>query len=349
MNAPVANMDALAWLQTQPDGAANLILTDPPYNIGKASWDRIPDYVPWLTRIFSEAARASARNATLIFFHNDFPQMAALHEALQASTPWRFQSMVTVAKPLTQKKSWITPKNTLRQWFNICEYALVYVKAEVATLGTYEYPPECTAPLREYMRGELKRAGLKISDVKPLFLKWGKGGTGAVLRHYFGASQYELPAAHIYKGFFQDFLRQETGIPDLYPRPFNDVTGEQDTARGLYTSLREAWEAARATHNTDAGHCNVWQQTTQNNAALHPCRKPVHILRRLINTHSNPGDLILDPFTGSGSTGEACQQTGRRFAGCEISPEYAALANRRFADAAELFSISETQTAPPQP
>jgi len=42
---------------------------------------------------------------------------------------------------------------------------------------------------------------------------------------------------------------------------------------------------------------------------------------------------ILDPFMGSGTTGVACVQTGRRFIGCEIDPTYFEIAKRRIADA----------------
>jgi site-specific DNA-methyltransferase (adenine-specific) len=54
-----------------------------------------------------------------------------------------------------------------------------------------------------------------------------------------------------------------------------------------------------------------------------------------INRASFPGDLILDPFCGSGTTGVACVQTGRRFIGIELSEEYAIIARARIAKAAE--------------
>ena len=45
------------------------------------------------------------------------------------------------------------------------------------------------------------------------------------------------------------------------------------------------------------------------------------------------GCTVLDPFCGSGTTGVACIQTGRNFIGCEISPEYHAIATRRLKEA----------------
>ena len=52
---------------------------------------------------------------------------------------------------------------------------------------------------------------------------------------------------------------------------------------------------------------------------------------------SRNGGVVLDPFCGSGTTGVACIQTGRRFIGIEIDEKYAAIAHRRIADAAPLF------------
>lgn len=70
---------------------------------------------------------------------------------------------------------------------------------------------------------------------------------------------------------------------------------------------------------------------------VHPTQKPVELMRWCLDFVSKPGDTILDPFCGSGTTGVACIQTGRRFIGIEIEPKYAAIARRRIADAAPLF------------
>lgn len=54
----------------------------------------------------------------------------------------------------------------------------------------------------------------------------------------------------------------------------------------------------------------------------HPTQKSVAALSFLIKTYANPGDLVLDPFMGSGSTGVACVQTGRRFIGIELERKW---------------------------
>lgn len=62
---------------------------------------------------------------------------------------------------------------------------------------------------------------------------------------------------------------------------------------------------------------------------VHPYEKPIGLLERMILTSSDDGDLVIDPFAGSGTTGVAAIKHGRRFIGGDISPEYVAVANKR--------------------
>jgi len=54
----------------------------------------------------------------------------------------------------------------------------------------------------------------------------------------------------------------------------------------------------------------------------HPTQKPEELIRRLIMSSSTRGDLILDPFSGSGTTSVVSEQTGRRWMACDLSDEY---------------------------
>jgi DNA modification methylase len=54
----------------------------------------------------------------------------------------------------------------------------------------------------------------------------------------------------------------------------------------------------------------------------HPTQKPLGLITDLINKHSNPGDVVLDTFAGSGTTGHSCILTGREFIMIEKDPEY---------------------------
>jgi site-specific DNA-methyltransferase (adenine-specific) len=62
---------------------------------------------------------------------------------------------------------------------------------------------------------------------------------------------------------------------------------------------------------------------------LHPTQKPVALMRYMIDTYSNPGDLVLDNAMGSGTTGVAALEAGRRFIGMENDADYLQIANER--------------------
>lgn len=63
----------------------------------------------------------------------------------------------------------------------------------------------------------------------------------------------------------------------------------------------------------------------------HPSQKPIKLIKKLINEYSKPGDVIYDPFMGSGTTALACKELGRNYIGSEISTEYCAIAESRLA------------------
>lgn len=64
---------------------------------------------------------------------------------------------------------------------------------------------------------------------------------------------------------------------------------------------------------------------------LHPNQKPGALVRAFIELHTAPGDLIVDPFAGSGETGVQALRLGREFLGFELDPKWCALANERLA------------------
>ena len=68
-------------------------------------------------------------------------------------------------------------------------------------------------------------------------------------------------------------------------------------------------------------------------SALHPTQKPVALLEYLIKTYTNPGDIVLDFCAGSGSTGVACINTGRKFIGIEKDQQYFDIMKERLREA----------------
>jgi len=66
---------------------------------------------------------------------------------------------------------------------------------------------------------------------------------------------------------------------------------------------------------------------------VHPTQKPVGLLKLILEDFSEPGDTVIDPFLGSGTTLIACENTGRKCRGIEISPDYVAVCLQRYQDA----------------
>lgn len=74
----------------------------------------------------------------------------------------------------------------------------------------------------------------------------------------------------------------------------------------------------------------------------HPNEKPVELVRHFLRLHTKPGDLVLDPFAGSGTTGVACAQMGREFLGFELDEHWAEVANERIAAALRGLTVAES-------
>ena len=80
------------------------------------------------------------------------------------------------------------------------------------------------------------------------------------------------------------------------------------------------------------------------NELLHQNQKPVPLLKYLVETYTDPGDIVLDFAMGSGSTGVACIEAGRDFIGIELDDEYFGIAKRRIENAKENGNDKERST-----
>ena len=110
------------------------------------------------------------------------------------------------------------------------------------------------------------------------------------------------------------------------------------------------WHRKHASSRTNKGGFNLWSPILyygnlkiptdfyathfgtywrQHKKVDHPSPKPIELYRWIIEWASLPGDTILDPFMGSGTTGVACMMEGRKFIGIEIDPDYYAIAEKR--------------------
>lgn len=90
---------------------------------------------------------------------------------------------------------------------------------------------------------------------------------------------------------------------------------------------------------------------TNHRTRFHPTQKPEDLCRKLVETYTDAGAVVLDPFMGSGTTGVVCVQTDRNFVGIEISPEYYTIAVERinrgkFAPSPKIDAVGEQTCLP---
>lgn len=99
------------------------------------------------------------------------------------------------------------------------------------------------------------------------------------------------------------------------PKPKPDKTSYVAACDFILFAVKgEAHTFNYTKHNEMLSYINMPSANGTERAAWgHSTQKPLELIKKLITVSSNPGDIVLDPFAGSGTTGEACQQTGRRF------------------------------------
>ena len=160
-------------------------------------------------------------------------------------------------------------------------------------------------PLREYLAKERDAAGLTNRQID------GHLGTNGMAGHYFGGSQWSLPTAEV-------FEKLAAVIP--FAREYEDLRAE-------YEDLRRPFNITNRKMSED-----IWFfHSVAKYPGKHPCEKPRELLRHMMDASSKPGDLILDPFAGSGSTLEAARQAGRRAVGIEQDERWCEHAASRLA------------------
>ena len=304
--------DCLEIMKNIESNSVNLVLIDPPYNINKdKKWDKwktVDAYVEFMGQVFLECQRVLKSNGSFYFFHNDFLQIVELQNYINKNTDFIFNSFIIWDKGDFRALSWKNPseKNNLRSWFNTCEYCLYYTFQDETGLKKVKEDLNNFQSLRQYFKEYQQAMGLNKKQIIER--------VGQKADHCFrwGSSQWDLPTKETYE--------------ELKKIPLLKNSFEVRE----YESLRQEYESLRYIHNLDTNHNNIWKSKAKRNSGkLHACEKPVDILERIIRTSSNEGDVVLDCFAGSGSTGVACLNTNRKFIGIEQDDKYFDIAYNR--------------------
>ena len=140
---------------------------------------------------------------------------------------------------------------------------------------------------------------------------------------------------HLRKGRRFTFHTDAVRIPyNAHTTRYPERTQAETSQYGGGRARKETWSPhPLGARPRDVLEVPVLANGTREKTA-HPTQKPVQLVRKLVLASSDPGDLVVDPFVGSGTTAIVAEATGRRWVGLELDPGYLALAARRLADPA---------------
>ncbi|MEO0511815.1 MAG: DNA methyltransferase [Planctomycetota bacterium] len=109
--------------------------------------------------------------------------------------------------------------------------------------------------------------------------------------------------------------------------------GQGDTRTQASPSHEVAWLATKGKFRFPGKRLDsvLEARPPHANVRTHPTEKPVPLLRTILESTTVPGDLVVDPFAGTGSSAVAAARTHRRFWGCELEEHYVSVARMRVA------------------
>jgi len=374
--------DCLAYMRTMPAESVDLIATDPPYyKVKDEAWDRqwrtSDKFLAWVGELGDEWRRVLKPNGSLYVFAS--PRMAT---AVEVELSKRF----TVLNRIVWNKSGANSrqdtarwkqarKEDLRAWWPASEHIIFaeHQGADNQAKGLAGYATKCAElrgfvfePLRAYLAGEWRRAGLKSREANE--------ATGTFMAgHYFTASQWALPTEEHYR-VLQAYANKHGRRPapawedfheaprerferaggagpagDYLPEGYAYLQADYESLRADYEFLRADFEELRRPFSVtaDVPYTDVWEfQAVPWRPGRHPCEKPLDMMRHIVAASSKPGALVFDPFVGSGTTWAAAILEGRRFLGCEMSERHAAEARARAAATrGEVGTAADAQAA----
>lgn len=309
--------DCLEVMKTIPSKSINLVLIDPPYNIGKDKWDKwdtVEDYVKFMGKVFLQIQRVLKDNGSFYFFHNDFLQIVELQNYINTNTNFIFKQLLVWNKRFdgASNKGFLDgyiEVEHLRNYQKMVEYCLYYTLQDETGLNGIYRNKDCFKELREY--------AYNIRE----YINYSRERVFKILGHR-GAQHFLEPYGPQWNLCTEETYNQLIDIFSI------------DKYEGFkpYEQLRDEYEELRYTYNNLKKHHSVMNYEIVKKQG-HITPKPVDLLEYLIKTSSNAGDIILDCFMGSGSTGVACLNTKRKFIGIELNKKYFNLAKERLEDA----------------
>ena len=304
--ATIYHGDCLELLPEMPK--VDLVLTDPPYNIKKDTWDNINNYVEWLVDRFLLCERTMQQNATLWFFHMIFGVLVEIQNRLKEKTSLIHKQFITLDKGIESVAGRCSIE-ALRSFPRATEYLQFYTFEDITGAEQLGEVYASKNPMAKYLRSEFKRADVNRKQIAALFPSKTGNVTGCVSNWLIG---YNFPLKEQYLKM-RDFLNGEY-------------------LRKEYEDLRKEYEDLRYVFNLPMGITDVWKLGyTATNGNRHKTPKNLNILLRIIMTASNADSLVLDPFGGSGTTAVAAKKLGRNYIGSELCEDFLIKSEERIA------------------
>ncbi|EGU3667597.1 site-specific DNA-methyltransferase [Salmonella enterica] len=307
MNCRLYHGDCLNIMPTLQPGSVDLILCDPPYGTIKGaelkSWNN--DTTQWDDAIepaalFAACERVLRVNGMLILFARE-PYTSRLITNAHNNAPFSYRLV-------WKKEGFGIGLNARKAPVSYFEDVLVFSKIA-------RYDPKFDHPLREYARQITTFAGVTATQVN-------KALGHRKAEHFLGhdATQFGIPTCDTYNQLIATY--NLTAMPGF-------LTYEE--MKAMHENWRNNRQLPPRVFNLPPGkrHKSNILEYARDRERYHPTQKPVALLEDLIQTYSNPGDTVLDFTAGSGSTGVACLNTGRRFIGIEKDKRYFDIAAAR--------------------
>ena len=305
--------DCREVLPTVGAESVDVLLTDPPYfNVKDDEWDRQwaqrEQFLEWLGGVLDLVKPSLKPSASVWAFAS--PALASTIELEVIAPRFRVLNSIRWVKEhgWHQKADPAAQRRYLTAWEGVIlaeQFADAYGDAATAL------HKEVFAPIGRYIQQERERAGLSRSELEVALGYASRAdprrGTALAYRWEEGSS---LPTEDAYARMREVLNR--TGSTDYLRREYEDLRREYEDLRRPFAIDRKRGPVT-----------DVWSfATVPPYAGKHPCEKPLSMLTHMIEATSRPGDLILDPFAGSGSTLRAAKDMGRRSIGIESDERY---------------------------
>jgi site-specific DNA-methyltransferase (adenine-specific) len=316
------NNDCLKILPELPDNSVDLILTDPPYfKVKGEAWDNqwkdVDRFLAWLDSVIAEFYRVLKPSGSMYVFCS--PKLANSVERLIAE---RFQVLNNIRWIKNTGYHKKASRKEMRRFREPWEGVIFseHKNSDLHAKGVPGYETKCDrlrgelfGTLREYIVKEFEASGVNRKEFNQICGFAAISG-GMASRHYLSSSQWCLPTEEHYTK-----LQTATG---RFQRPWSHLKAEYDLLYECYLDFRRPFEMERRAFEMkeEVEHTDLWYfDIIPPYKGRHSCEKPLDLLEHAILSSSRPGDVVLDAFMGSGSTGVACQNTERKFIGIEMS------------------------------